>query len=165
MIRWFTSLHGLLLAVLFCLPWMTISCPGPNGRKPGENETTLRGYSLAISKGDIPHPHAPGTKEVAPRHSYWVLDAPHPSYLLIAILSLGMMATLAPKLRCSASFRGSLLAIWIGACVVLGLGAWRDHQLYKGDPWDYHLRWEPAFWMTLVALPLAGVWLIPKRDD
>ena len=53
MIRWLASLHGLLLAVLFCLPWMTISCPGPQGRKPGENESTLRGYQLAISNEDI----------------------------------------------------------------------------------------------------------------
>ena len=162
MIRWFTSLHGLLLAVLFCLPWMTISCPGTQGRKPGENESTLRGFQLAISNEDITHPHPPNAKEVTPRHRYWVLDAPHPGYLFIAILSLGMMAMAIPRLRGSARFRGSLLLIWIGACAALGIGAWRDHQLYQGNPWDYHLRWEPAFWMTLVALPLAGVWLKGK---
>lgn len=162
MIRWFTSFHGLLLAVLFCLPWMTISCPGPHTEKPGENESTLRGYQLAISNEDIPHPHDPGVPEATSSHSYWILDAPHPGYLLIAILSLSMMAMAAPGLRLSARFRGSLLLIWIGACAALGIGAWRDHQLYKGDPWGYHLRWEPAFWMTVVALPLAGVWLMGK---
>ncbi len=165
MIRWFTSLHGLLLAVLFCLPWMTISCPGPNARKPGENESTLRGYQLAISNEDIAHPHAPEAKEVAPAHRYWVLDAPHPGYLFIAMLALGMMAMAVAKLNRSAGFRGGLLVIWIGACLALGIGAWRDHQIYKGDPWNYHLRWQPAFWMTVVALPMAGVWLVLKRSD
>ena len=162
MLRWFTSLHGLLLAVLFCLPWMTLSCPGPQGRRPGENESTLTGYQLAIGKEDIAHPHAPEMKEIPPTHAYWVLDAPHPGYLLIALLSLGLMALVLPNLHQSRSFRSGLLAVWIGACAALGLGAWRDHRLYKGDPWDYHLRWEPAFWMTVVALPLAGVWLLGK---
>ncbi len=165
MIRWFTSFHGLLLAVLFCLPWMTISCPGPKGRKPGENESTLRGYQLAISNEDIPHPHAPGVKAVPPTHRYWVLDAPHPGYLLIAILSLGMIAMAIPRLHRSAGFRGGLLAVWISACAALGIGAWRDHRLFLGDPWDYHLRWEPAFWVTVTLLPLAGVWVIRKGKD
>lgn len=165
MTRWFASLHGLLLAVLFCLPWMTLSCPGPQGRRPGENESRLSGYQLAVGNEDITHPHAPGAKEAVPDHRYWVLDAPHPGYLLIALLSLGLVALALPALRRSKGYRGGLLVVWIGACAALGIGAWRDHQLYKGDPWDYHLRWEPAFWMTVAALPLAGVWLIPKQGD
>lgn len=166
--RWLPSIHGLLLAVLFCLPWMTLSCPGPQGRKPGQNESTLRGYQLALSNEDITHPHAPGIQEVPPAHRYWVLDAPHPGYLLIAFFSLGLMAMATPSLRRSAGLRRGLLVVWIGACLSLGIGAWRDHRLYRGDPWDYHLKWEPAFWMTVVALPLAGVWLSGKtspQDD
>lgn len=165
MIRWFASLHGLLLAVLFCLPWMTISCPGPKGRKPGENESRMRGYQLALSNEDITHPHAPGTPEPTPAHHYWVVDAPHPGYLLIAVFALGLMAMALPKLRRSTAYRGGLLAIWIFACGALGVGAWRDHRLFKGDPWDYHLRWEPAFWMTVVALPMGGVWLMTKKPE
>lgn len=164
MTRWFTALHGLLLAVLFCLPWLTVSCPGPHGRRPGENESTVAGYHLALANEELPLPHAPGTTLPKPAHSYTVLDAPHPFYLLIPIFALGLIALAIPKLSRSSSFRKGMLVLWLGAMLALGLGAWRDYRIYRGDPWDYHLRWEPAFWMTVAALPLAGVWLAKKRE-
>ncbi len=163
--RLFPPLHGLLLLVLFCLPWLTVSCPGPHGRRPGENESTVAGYHLALANEGLPIPHAPDAKVPSPAHNYTVLDAPHPFYLLIPLFALGLVALVFRKLAGSAGFQKGMRVLWLGAILALGIGAWQDHRLYRGDPFDYHLHWEPAFWMTVVALPLAGIWLRGRRVD
>ncbi len=163
--RLLAPLHGMLLLVLFCLPWMTVSCPGPHGRRPGENETTVAGYQLALANEGLPIPHGQDTQVPHPEHSRTVLDAPHPFYLLIPIFALGLVLMVFRKFASSVGFQKGMLALWLGAILALGIGAWQDHRLYRGDPFDYHLKWEPAFWITVVALPLAGIWCLIKRED
>ena len=165
MTRWFAPLHGLLLLVLFCLPWLTVSCPGPHGRRPGENESTVAGYHLALANEGLPVPHASDTKLPPAAHNRTVLDAPNPFFLLIPLFALGLVAMALRFASSSDGFRKVMLALWLAAMVALAQGAWKDHRLYRGDPFDYHLKWEPAFWITVAALPLAGLWLVTKRAD
>ncbi len=159
--RWLGPIHGLLLGVLFFLPWMTVSCPGPRGRRPNENQASASGFNLAFADGDLPIPHAPDTHDPTPPSGKFVLDAPHPTYLLILLFSMGLLATAWVRPKRSANFRGLLQVLWIASCITFALGSWRYQQRYKGDPFDYHLKWEPAFFATLVFLPLAVIWLLP----
>ncbi len=163
--RWLGSIHGLVLGVLFFLPWMTVSCPGPQGRRPNENQVSASGFTLSVSPGDLPIPHKPDTPDPTPSGRKFVLEAPHPTYLLILLLSLGLLATAWVKPQKSPAFRGLLQMLWVAGCLTLALGSWGYHQRFKGDPFGYHLKWEPAFYATLAALPFAVIWLLPARRD